>query len=303
MKEFYQHITFSHLNMNLMNKKLFFSPFDGVGDLISLNGMVRYLCEKYDEVHFVIYQDQSSTLKKLFSDLPNLIVCRNFSQINIEPEDDFVNLQIWNQERRDYSEYSNYYDRYNKIGKKFNLPINEIDDDCYIRIKNNSSLTEKSKKVLFNNSDAFYVSMGIPKEYRTEKFHYERNYDEENKFFEQLNLPDEYVVLGDNSKNVINKSLIGDKDLYVVNVSNISNNIFNTIKIIENAKEVHLIENAISLITYHLQYKNLMKKVPINLHTYSRTESPRICTSLSESNAFLDMYLNPKLNTFNFVEK
>ena len=286
-----------------MNKKLFFSPFDGVGDLISLNGMVRYLCEKYDEVHFVIYQDQSSTLKKLFSDLPNLIVCRNFSQINIEPEDDFVNLQIWNQERRDYSEYSNYYDRYNKIGKKFNLPINEIDDDCYIRIKNNSSLTEKSKKVLFNNSDAFYVSMGIPKEYRTEKFHYERNYDEENKFFEQLNLPDEYVVLGDNSKNVINKSLIGDKDLYVVNVSNISNNIFNTIKIIENAKEVHLIENAISLITYHLQYKNLMKKVPINLHTYSRTESPRICTSLSESNAFLDMYLNPKLNTFNFVEK
>jgi len=284
-------------------KRLFFSPFDGVGDIISLNGMVRYFCEQYEEVHFVIYQDQSFTLKKIFSDLPNLIVCRNFSQIDIKSEDDFVDLQIWNQDRKDYSEYSNYYDRYNKIGKKFDFPVEEIDDNCYIRIKNNSSLTEKSKKVLYNNSDAFYVSMGIPKEYRTEKFYYERNFDEENKFFEQLNLPDEYVVLGDNSKNLIDKNLIGDKDLYVVNVSNISNNIFNTIKIMEQAKEVHLIENSISLMAYHLQYKNLMKKVPINLHTYSRTEPPRICTSFSESNAFLDMYLNPKLNTFNFVEK
>lgn len=284
-------------------KRLFFSPFDGVGDLMSLNGMVRYLCEQYEELHFVIYQDQSLTLKKLFSDLPNLIVCRNFSQIDIKSEDDFVDLQIWNQDRKDYSEYSNYYDRYNKIGKKFDFPVEEIDDNCYIRIKNNSSLTEKSKKVLYNNSDAFYVSMGIPKEYRTEKFYYERNFDEENKFFEQLNLPDEYVVLGDNSKNLIDKNLIGDKDLYVVNVSNISNNIFNTIKIMEQAKEVHLIENSISLMAYHLQYKNLMKEVPINLHIYSRTEPPRICTSFSESNAFLDMYLNPKLNTFNFVEK
>jgi len=52
---------------------------------------------------------------------------------------------------------------------------------------------------------------------------------------------------------------------------------------------------------YHLQYKKIMKNVAINMHTYSRKESIRKCTSLSNSNLYLDMFLYPKLKNWNFI--
>ena len=49
-----------------------------------------------------------------------------------------------------------------------------------------------------------------------------------------------------------------------------------------------------------MQYKNLMKMNEINLHTYSRKESSRICNNTFD-NPYLRMLLLPKLNNWKFI--
>jgi hypothetical protein len=282
-------------------KKLFFRPYWGYGDWISVNGMVRFFSSKYDEVNLVIDGSNINFVKNLYKDDPKIKLIHSNQVVLNNQIDDYLNLEIWEQKKEDIPK--NFYNRFKQIGKKFNLDVISVDDDCYTIIKSPHKFTEKCKFIMEDNASAFYIAAGIPKEYKLDKFYYERDFQSEDTFFENLNLPDDYIVVCEYESNLIDRKYIENKQLKIVNINNISEKYFDIIKIIENAKEIHLIENSIALLVYHLQYKNLMKNVPINMHTYSRKEEIRRCHSSELSNLYLDMFMHPCLKNWNFIYK
>jgi len=282
-------------------KKLFFRPYWGYGDWISVNGMVRFFSTKYDEVNLVIDGSNINFVKNLYKDDPKIKLIHSNQVVLNNQIDDYLNLEIWEQKKEDIPK--NFYNRFKQIGKKFNLDVVNVDDDCYTIIKSPHKFTEKCKFIMEDNASAFYIAAGIPKEYKLDKFYYERDFQSEDTFFENLNLPDDYIVVCEYGSNLIDREYIENKKLKIVNINNISEKYFDIIKVIENAKEVHLIENSIALLVYHLQYKNLMKNVSINMHTYSRKEEIRRCYSSELSNMYLDMFMHPCLKNWNFIYK
>jgi hypothetical protein len=141
--------------------------------------------------------------------------------------------------------------------------------------------------------------MGLPRSMRTDNFYFERLVDDENNLFESLKLESDYAAICDYDSFLINKKYININS--IVNLHRLSSNFVDTIKVIENAKEVHLIENSVALFVYHLQSKNLMKNVEVNLHAYARTEWHRKCDGPDCNNQYLNMLLKPKLDNWNVI--
>lgn len=283
-----------------LKKKLFFRPYWGYGDWISINGMIRFFSSKYDEVNLIVDGSDLTFLSNLYKDDVKIKFVYSNQIGKISNLDDYLNLEIWEQIKNNHNN-NNFYDRFNPIGKKFEFDVLSIDDECYSREESPHNFIRKCRKQLENNSSAFYIAAGIPKEYRLDKFYYKRDFESEDQFFNSLNLPKEYVVICEYGNNLVDRKFIKNKDTYIININNISPKYFDVIKVIENAKEVHLIENSIALLVYHLQYKNLMKNIKINIHTYSRKEIIRKCISSNNSNLYLDMFLYPKLENWNFI--
>jgi len=294
-----------------MNRKLFIKPYHGYGDWIIINGMVRFFTTKYEEVNLITDGGDIKFIQNLYRDSSKVrYVSSHEAQKNFEQfvafgistpnlYVDYLNLEIWEQTQENTPK--NFYNRYKQLGKKFNLETINVGSDCYKKTDPCHNFSEHCKPIMENNASAFYVAAGVPKQCRVENFYYERDFESENSFFENMNLSKEYVVICEYGSNLIDRKYIKNKQLEIVNVNNISEKYFDVIKIIENAKEVHLIENSIALLVYHLQYKNLMNTIPINIHTYSRQESVRKCSSLDKSNIYLDMFNFPSLLNWSFI--
>lgn len=286
-------------------KKIILRPFDGYGDWISLCGMIRLFAEKYEEVELVMFYGGSgkkSFVENLFRDLNNVSVHDIYSSLNVEEGDDYVDLIIWDygNPAQEVREESNYYNRFNLIGKKLGFDLKVLQNNFFARKLNPTRFTEEAQKVLHNNATAFYLSMGIPDNYRTEYFHYERDYDREDKFFSQLNLPKKYNVICEYGDNLIHRKYFSDNTIPVINIHNLADNLFDIIKVVENAQEIHLIENATSLLIYYLTYKQLINVREVLLHTYSRKETRRICDK-NMNNIFIDMYKKPLLDVWKLI--
>jgi hypothetical protein len=113
----------------------------------------------------------------------------------------------------------------------------------------------------------FYNSVNIPFDYRFSKFNFERDYENEKNIMEELNPNnEEYVFIHDD----INRGFSIDRnkirtDLKIIE-NNTKYNFFNMIGIIENAKEVHLMQSS---------FKDLINSFTIDkpdfyYHTYVR---------------------------------
>jgi hypothetical protein len=100
-------------------------------------------------------------------------------------------------------------------------------------------------------------------------------------------------------KNQINRKYI-PKNIKIINLHHLSDNTIKLIQLIESAAEVHLIENSIALLVYHMQFKKLMKLKKINLHLYARKEPERVYT---KDNKFIRMLLSPKLKNWNLITR
>ena len=87
----------------------------------------------------------------------------------------------------------------------------------------------------------------------------------------------------------------------IINLHNISPNLVDVLKILENSDDIHLIENTVSLLVYHLQSANLLDRFNVNLHAYARKESHRKCDGPDCNNPYLNMLLLPKLDNWEVV--
>jgi len=163
------------------------------------------------------------------------------------------------------------------------LPIGEDSDILkYIQV---NKLEKDIIKIGFENmgaaetfDEAFYSGQNIPFEYRFSKFKFNRDLDIENSIYDKINPNnEEYIFVHGNIDN--NKIR---KDLKIID-NPVEFGIFDIIKILENATEVHLMESSIRCLVNSLK----LDKPIFYYHKYVRGYTP---------------YLNSKgLNKFQII--
>jgi len=282
---------------NNKNVNIIFTGYDAYGDWISLNSFVRFLLNYYNNV--ILITEYKDFVKELFRDNNKIIIGFDNYKINSNEYYDEINIEIWVKTEKNFNFTRNFFSTTNPIAPFLGLNYKKINTFDVLVDINNRKVFKDEYKNLESNSSAFYIALGIPKEIKLDYFYFKRNIIAEEEFFNKLQLNNKnYIIINDYYPNIINKEYYENKNF--VNINNISK-IYDIFKVIENAEEVHLIENSIALFIYHMQYKNLIKSVKINFHAYARKENFRQAYSLEESNVFLDMFLYPKLENWNFI--
>lgn len=276
---------------------LLFRGYDAPGDWISYNGMIRYLLKYYDEIYF---ESNNQYISELFHDEKRIKLINDTFVNDNDKIYDEISIYIWKTEGKKYDFTKNFFSNLNKIGKFYNIPCEEIN----ILPKLSEEMPQRllhQYSVYENNSSAFYLSLGLPKEIKFEYFYFERLTKKEEDLFRKLELENKkYITMCFCYPNIIQLNKIkNESNLQVINIHNISN-LWDILKVVEESEECHLIENTIALFIYHLQYKNLIKRNKIYLHAYARIEPCRISKE-DLSNAFMDMLLKPKLDNWEIV--
>ena len=262
-------------------RDIFFIGYDAIGDYISNNGMIRFLLQKYDRV-FVVTDLCAPFVQSLFHDNKNIIplgFIEYHDKCISKDSFDIIDTRVGELYYYEGNYDGNYYNKLRKIGNALNIDVGDEE--------------------ITDNASQFYIHMGIPRSVRVDNFYFERLLEDENNLFDNLKLESDYSAICDYDPFYINKKYINDKS--IVNLHRLSSNFVDTVKVIENAKEVHLIENSVALFVYHLQSKNLMKNVEVNLHAYARTEWHRKCDGPDCNNPYLNMLLKPKLDNWNVI--
>ena len=274
---------------------------NAVGDFLTNNGIVNFLLMYFDKIiisTILVPYNQKNTipyLKTLHNKNIDKVLIQDFNDINkIAIKYDYIdifNLMINQNKNLNINfQYNHFYSNDNKFIENFKI------DKKY---------TFFDKNELLDNGTKHYQNIGLNKEVRLNYFNYQRNLEEENKvindIINKLNISNnKYNIICegnqcDNIKALIDKKHINN-NYPNVNIHNLVPNPLYLIKLLENAEEIHLIENSHCLMVYYLQYKKIMKKNKIFYHTYSRIRPE------SQKN-FYNMVLNPKLNNWIILEK
>ena len=225
-----------------------------LGDNIIINGLIRYYSSIYNNVILVCRNDYFDQLKIMYQDLSNLYLYQIYNETkNIIHLYDFINIYV---------------------------PYN----DTII-------LLFKEKKILFQPM-AFHINkykiinrliiasnIPYPKwlfptdidyNIRYNKFKINRDLEKENKLYDDLVkiIGESYsIIIDDKSRNFIINENNNDIPIFRLSPNGnnnnldtiLDNNIFNYIKILENAKEIHTIDSSIVL---------LIDQLDINVKTY-----------------------------------
>jgi hypothetical protein len=265
---------------------------NSIGDNLTCNGIVNFLLKYYNKIiistTLVSFKIKNTTeyIKSLHN---NKVLVLDFNEINNVVKNcyvDIFNLMLKQNKKLQINfTYNNFYNENNLFIKKFNI------EKIYIYSDNGN---------LLDNGTKHYKNVGLNKIVRLEYFNYKRNTVEEDIVYK--NIMEKYKIVDnnyniiceglqcDNVKSLINKKYITN-NFVNINIHNLVKNPLHLIKLIENAKEVHLIENSHCLMVYYLQYKKLMKLNKINYHIYSRVRPEK-------QKLFFNMVLNPKLNNW-----
>jgi len=185
-----------------------------MGDQIMLNGLVRHLAES-EKVLVVAQHHQEESIKFMYRDEKNI----DFIFTGTEPS------EIWEKAK--------------SSGHNI-LPLATygVDTDFW------KFVTEGQGKIFSNWAYGVYIQAGINPYYMYSKFKVYRNEKNENELYEKLNLKGkEYIFIHDGTGEKECKEC--RKDLFIVrpNIKD-SSNIFNYLKIMENAKEIHCMNSS-----------------------------------------------------------
>jgi len=202
----------------------------GLGDHIICNGMVRYFCKKYDNVVIFCKTNYYDNVSYMYRDLNNLEIF-NFS-------DDAEVVQFINQN-------SNVKNNLIKPGFE-NL------DSCLNRM---------------TFDEAFYYLAGLDFQIRFDEFYFERDLEKEDEVCKTLNLDDEkYIFVLDDPKRGYNIDMSKVTDKYNVIRNDYQFRMFDYIKLLENAEEIHMMQTG--FLDMVNSYK--MEKPKIYRHNYVR---------------------------------
>lgn len=216
--------------MSSMNKHLYIYHHLGLGDHIICNALVRILSKNYENVTLFCKTHNFLSVSKMYRDLVK------------------VKILLVTDDTEAYNIYSNLDHNVDKVKVGFE----------YL----NGNIKHFDKK--------FYSQFDIPFIERYNSFYYERDVLIENKVYDLLNPNNKkYLFLHDDkSRGYEINTLDGvDNDLLIIKPDkSLQFTIFDYLKLIENAQEIHCIDSS---------FKSLIDSININnknmyFHTYSR---------------------------------
>jgi hypothetical protein len=233
-------INFINVNLNDNTKKLILFPHLELGDNLIFNGIVRHYCSIYNKVVLVCKKIYYNQLKFMYSDLDNII----YYDINRGLVEDW-NINI-------LSEFY-YDDEIKELYKKYNIEFIPI---CLYKPQYNMVKPDVNTQY----PEYFFDELNLPHNIRYDNFKVNRDISKEENIYNTLIniIGNKYNIIIDDEKRdfIINDDII--KNEYPTfklgnnsinknkNLDEIkTDNIFDYIKLLENAEEIHTIDSSI----------------------------------------------------------
>lgn len=187
-------------------KKIYIYSHLGAGDHISQSGIIRYKCESYDKVYVFCKPHNIPNVSFLYRDEPKIKL--------IAMDDAGVRSFMW-----------------------FN-PDNEyliVGHDQFTRVFNNPLNTRKIDEIMYDMGQT-------PLEYKWSKFKLQRDPEREQMVFDYYKCEEgKYSFVHDKEGMRIKRHNPGGKQ---VRPDNMNFTLFDYLKVIENAREIHVINSS-----------------------------------------------------------
>ena len=230
---------------------LFFSQ--GWTDIINQLPIIDYYLSIYDSLTVILRPAAKPIYEFYLKERPNLI-----KEYFMEAENSRLSTQFL------YKNFDiNLYD-YLLHGPADYARTNIYQNSFRLSV-NNSSL---------HNVKKFYELYGIDFSNKIKYFQFERDIESEenfyNKFIKEYNLEkSEYILYHQNNLNDSTISFNRVENISYINLDGRALDIFFTIKILQNAKELHLIDSVWASFCYLIDAKyQLLKNIPVYLYPF-----------------------------------
>jgi hypothetical protein len=253
-----------------MKNKATIIHHQGFGDLFTSNPLCMYYAKQFDElVVLVSTESRLKVVESMYRDFPN-IKCQlaNLTNSYSGVESCLNCMTLGKPDRcpRDgtkciYIDYDNFQDYKNlKVG-------------CFNDYRRWNSFLIRQMRSGSSFSHCFYDYDGISLKDRVDLFQISRD-DSGDDLYKNLvsSIGSEYIVVHDDpNRNLSINNLKSDVPKYYLNLK--SKNMIDQLKIIQQSKEIHLIDSSYSVLVYFLSFSNKkIKQIPKFLHTLGRRD-------------------------------
>jgi hypothetical protein len=262
--------------------KICFSLYDGVGGVILRNGYVNFLSKNNEKILLIVFEHHKTMVNYMFKHLSN--ISYEYIPFIDSPEEEYIK----NKHGKDI--ISIYIDKYKKMYPEFIFRQEDWGNNTkeyhskiwvdipkkinYFEIYRNDSQEDKlyqdiikkngKKYILYQDckkEEEFNKIMSKTKTINNKNVHYN------DKLFRTSHFKEFRKDLTINYKYISN-----DKDISYINLHNISKNLIDTSKLLENSLELHLVPGPYPLFIKFMidKDKTFLKNTKIYIHKYVR---------------------------------
>ena len=273
--------------MSLMKNKATIIHHQGFGDLFTSNSLCIHYANKYEEIVILVStESRLKVVQSMYRNIPNIRCELADVSTHYNGVDSCLNCMTIGSPVRCprggskciFVDYSRFHDYNNlKIG-------------CFDNYGQWSSFLSNKIKLGSSFSHSFYDYHNISLNDRIKLFDISRD-ESENNLYEQIvsSLGKEYAVIHDDPNRGLGiPNVKSNLPRYYLNSK--SNNMIDQLKIIEQSKEVHMIDSSYSVLVYFLSFSNQnVKEIPKFLHTLGRRDRD------------INIYRNPTPDSWTFI--
>lgn len=232
----------------------------GWTDIINTLSITNYLIPLYDNIYLLCHAINQEFFCYYYRNIPTLIVC---SFDNIQDDKNLISYFINKKEQYSivdlhlFGFYDKYrQDKYQNIFRSLGQGDTSLENDAIINGKRNEQYYFVRK---------FYEGYDIPYNVRVDFFFLERNPKVEDLFYTNFVKDTSYILIHDSPQVSIPLQRKSDITYYQLNQS--STLFFDAVKVLENAKEIHLIDSVWAAVCYLIDAKySLFKNIPIYVY-------------------------------------
>lgn len=279
---------------------LVFLGWNAYGDFLSYNGMVRFLLNYFDKVYIKADSRFLDYLNDLYNDvLDKVIFMSDFEIINfIEQNKNIAVLNLIQYVDFNESGITSVVnsDKFGNISLK-----SIVSDKLYFNGDNKISSFlnldfeyTNSNLDYIDNASNFYTNIGLNPDIRYKFFHYNRLINNEHNLYKELliknniSVDEDYILVCETPDSRIKDDY---KKIKHINIDFCTNHPLQLITLLENAKEINLIDNSNVLFVYYLYMSNLVKLENVTIHIYSR----------NRFEYYYKMFMNPKIENWKII--
>lgn len=254
----------------------------GWTDLLQHVGMVRYYKEKYKSVSLICLPHQKEFLEALYPDFDLIFVpCPDMGEIDLVVrrlfDEDYLFLMNGHQCSYCFTRSclrQNFKPRteIQKINcESLKITAWNFIDDIKERDSNDPDFDERI---------GFYTLSGMDHSIAFDYFKIIRDLVAEENKYTELVTTEEYSVI-----HHVNEMDLSKAKYPLVYLNDKSTKIIDMIKVLENAKEVHLYDSLYGILSYFLYFSGQLKGPEFHLHKYARMKIPKFFdyTKMKES--------------------